>query len=64
MEIKKHTNNLPINSNQTAFSGGSVFPCLHSSATVCNHFQKPITLLLNKDLRMISPEINFEILQM
>jgi len=64
IEIKKNTNNLSTNSNQTAFPSGSVFACFHPSANVSKNFLKYLKLKLHKDFCMISPEINFKILQM
>jgi hypothetical protein len=62
MEIKKHTNNLPTNSNQTAFFSGSVFAYFHSPTTTCKNFLQPIKLSIYKDFRVIPLGINFKIL--
>ncbi len=61
IEIKKNTNNLPTNSNQTAFPGGSVYACFHSSFTICKNFLQPIKSPLYKGFHIISQEISFKI---
>jgi hypothetical protein len=62
MEIKKYKNNLPTNSTQTAFLGGSVFAYFHSSVTICKNSLQPIKLPIYKDFRVIPLGINFKIL--